>query len=46
MYLIYLFGCIRSYLPPMGSLVVARELLAVAWGIKFPDQVLNLGSLP
>ena len=29
----------------MGSLVAGRELLAVACGLKFPDQVLNLGSL-
>ena len=41
-----------SYLPVLGlqlrhtgSLVVAREILAVARGIRFPDQRSNLGPL-
>ena len=37
-YLFYLFGCTESWLPHMGSLVVAC-------GILFPDQVSNPGPL-
>ena len=43
----YLFGCTSSQLQYMGYsvLAVACKLLVVAYGIPFPNQGLNLGSL-
>ena len=44
---IYLFGCTRASLQHFGSLIfVAAESLLVSCGIWFPEQGLNLGSLP
>ena len=42
---IYLSNCARSQVWPVGSIVVAVELLAGACGIKFPDQMSQPGSL-